>query len=746
MGLNATSDEYCRRGDIAMQGLSGVEKVVDDILVHSPDLRTHTAQVIEVLKRCRQHGITLSPKKFKFGAQRTKYVGYILTPGKKLADPDRCRAIAEFPRPTNLPTLRGFLGLANQLSDFTPALKDYTPPLQQLLQRSRSWQWGQPQEQAFNNIKKLLTALPPLEYYNPEEQLEVWTDASCSNGSGFLLMQVDAQQRRRLLQCGSRTFTDVQKRYAPIEAELLAVVNAVTKCRLFLQGREFTVVTDHKPLIPILNAKTLDDIGSARLLRLREKLAPYSFCATWTAGKGHFAADALSRSPMPRDVEDSDLAELDEDLQENLEFRVNAIDIAPPGDDDALYRDAFRDINIEKLAAAAREDEDYRQLYALVEQGFKGIKRAKDLPESLRTYFGARKDLSVHEDSLVLCRGRIIVPLLERRRMLELLHLPHQGERRTKLRAQFALYWPGMVQDIVSFVGSCPACQEVSLLKPHGEDDIDAPVWYAWQEIAADFCKAADGQTWLVVVDRFSGWIEVVSRRHDFNAADLIAAFRDLFAANGIPRKIRVDGGTQFTSATFSNYLKEKGVLQAITAPYKHNSLAEAAVKTFKRLLEATRSNGDNFSEALLELRCTPGEDGRSPAQKFFGRPFRGLLPKLEVDVPAAPGGPVRKHIKQQFSVGQRVRVQNRITGRWTTYGKVIWRSRQNCQVKLDEGASLWRHQLHLRPLGERVIDTDNKQTERRDSAERDVPKSESPVQQRHSERKRKKPNRLIEQ
>ena len=75
MGLNATSDEYCRRGDLAIQGLQGVEKVVDDILVHSADLKSHIAQVIAVLARCREHGITLSKDKFQFAQWRVKYVG-----------------------------------------------------------------------------------------------------------------------------------------------------------------------------------------------------------------------------------------------------------------------------------------------------------------------------------------------------------------------------------------------------------------------------------------------------------------------------------------------------------------------------------------------------------------------------------------------------------------------------------------------------------------------------------------------
>ena len=79
------------------------------------------------------------------------------------------------------------------------------------------------------------------------------------------------------MQCASRHVTETEARYSATEIELLAVVWAVHKARLFLAGAEFELLVYHKPLIPILNAKTLDELTSPRIVRLREKLTPFRF-------------------------------------------------------------------------------------------------------------------------------------------------------------------------------------------------------------------------------------------------------------------------------------------------------------------------------------------------------------------------------------------------------------------------------------------------------------------------------------
>ena len=57
-------------------------------------------------------------------------------------------------------------------------------------------------------------------------------------------------------------------------------------------------MTDHRPLIPILNSYTLEAVENPRLQRLKEKTSPYLFTAVWRAGKQLCIPDDLSRAPV----------------------------------------------------------------------------------------------------------------------------------------------------------------------------------------------------------------------------------------------------------------------------------------------------------------------------------------------------------------------------------------------------------------------------------------------------------------
>ena len=111
--------------------------------------------------------------------------------------------------------------------------------------------------------------------------------------------QQTAEGQWHLVQAGSRCLTDAESRYAVIKLELLAVTWAVWKCRVFLMGmQQFDVITDHNPLISIINHHRLDEIENLRLQRLCAKIMAFNFKASWKKGTTNQAPDALSRNPF----------------------------------------------------------------------------------------------------------------------------------------------------------------------------------------------------------------------------------------------------------------------------------------------------------------------------------------------------------------------------------------------------------------------------------------------------------------
>jgi hypothetical protein len=246
MGLNASSDEFCRRTDEALAGVAGVVKVVDDILVQAENYEQLEERLEQVLERCRAARITLTKGKFYVG-EEVKFAGFIITGAGIKPDPGKIRAISDFPAPTNISALRSFLGLANQLGMFHSGLAAATNDLRWLLKKDVAWSWTPEIHNAFLRVKELLSSEACVRPFQTNRLAELITDASSIHGLGFALMQDGF-----LIQAGSRSLIDAETRYAVVELEATAVAWAVKQCRHYLLGcRNFKVWTDHRPLVGI---------------------------------------------------------------------------------------------------------------------------------------------------------------------------------------------------------------------------------------------------------------------------------------------------------------------------------------------------------------------------------------------------------------------------------------------------------------------------------------------------------------
>ena len=92
--------------------------------------------------------------------------------------------------------------------------------------------------------------------------------------------------------------SDTERRYAQIEKEAPASTWAREKLATHVLGMKFTLETDHKPLVPLLNSKRLDSLPP-RILRFRLRLSRFDYTVQHVLGKELYTADALSQSPLP---------------------------------------------------------------------------------------------------------------------------------------------------------------------------------------------------------------------------------------------------------------------------------------------------------------------------------------------------------------------------------------------------------------------------------------------------------------
>ena len=152
MGLSCSSGEFCRRSDKIIEGLQGVRKLVDDILVQAPDIKTLQDRINELIKRCRSHNFTLSRKKLEIG-ESVEFAGQIVSNNCVQPNSTYLQGIRDFPTPKSVSELRSFLGMVNQLSTYHPGIAKHTGILQPLLKKNTAYLWLEEHQTAFNSLK-----------------------------------------------------------------------------------------------------------------------------------------------------------------------------------------------------------------------------------------------------------------------------------------------------------------------------------------------------------------------------------------------------------------------------------------------------------------------------------------------------------------------------------------------------------------------------------------------------------------
>lgn len=678
MGLSQSSDYFCQKTDEVFRGLDGwFLKIVDDGLIQAPDEDTLLERVQVVLQRCREAGIKVSKSKFVWG-KRIKFAGYIVSDEGVSPDPDKVAGISKFPIPKSVSELRSFLGLANQLGMFIPDLSQMTVKMRQLLKKNVAFVWVSEHDEEFAKVKSVLCSDLIVKPFDTSLPTLLLTDASRLFGIGYALIQKDGESIR-LIDCSSVSLNDAQRNYATIELECLAIKWAVLRCEYYLRGiKHFEVISDHRPLVGIFN-KPLQDLGNQRLANFREKLVDFNFSVTWTEGKSHLIADALSRAPV---FSNNDLEEV----------FVQAVDVSDTS-------------TLQFLPDLAEEDELYQQLI--------GCWKSNGNPKQfahLTPYAGIWDRLSLGNHGLLVLDGqRILIPPSAYDQILKLLHIPHTGMVKTKANAQQLYYWPGMCNDITQIVQNCRICQEHLPSLPR-----EPILWQSCDEPME--CVSLDlfdlqGQTWLIMVDRFSGF-PFAQRMFSLTTEKVVDVLMAWFADWGMPGCIKSDNGPQFRDK-FTTFCNEWDITHDTSSPYNpaSNGLAEAAVKNVKFLLRKCLAEGSNFRLALLEWRNCPRADGFSPAQAFLGRRQKSRLPMMQPGFDEKSFVDSREELRHKVSeatgfstlssleIGDKVLVQDQ-TGRWTRPGEiteVCGATGRSFLIRLEDGKSVRRNRRFIR-------------------------------------------------
>jgi len=200
-------------------------------------------------------------------------------------EPSKIQAVTQWPQPSNVKQLRGFLGLTGYYRRFIKHYGLISRPLTQMLKKGVQFQWTPLAQEAFLLLKKALTEAPVLAIPDFSQPFVIETDAS-ELGMGAVLMQ-----NGHPISFLSKSFSSRSRAFSTYEKECLAIIMAIEKWRSYLHGHEFLIRTDHKSLLHLENQKVVSKIQQKALLKLMD----LRYKIQYKKGITNAAVDALSR-------------------------------------------------------------------------------------------------------------------------------------------------------------------------------------------------------------------------------------------------------------------------------------------------------------------------------------------------------------------------------------------------------------------------------------------------------------------
>ena len=294
-GLCNAPATFQRLMEVVLQGLVRKSCLVylDDILVIGRTFTEHLNNLVKVFSRLRQAGLRLKPSKCCLARTEVVYLGYVVSQGGVAADTKKVEAVEVYPVPTNLKSLRSFLGLASYYRRFIPNFSSVARPLHILTRKNVQFDWTRECQKAFDTLKKLLMQAPLLAYPDFTQPFMLETDASVE-GLGAVLAQRKPDQSVHPIAYASRTLLPHERNYGISELEGLGVVWAVKTFRHYLYGHKCHVYTDHEALKALIHTPH----PSGKLACWGLALQELDLQIHYRPGKQNANADALSQAPI----------------------------------------------------------------------------------------------------------------------------------------------------------------------------------------------------------------------------------------------------------------------------------------------------------------------------------------------------------------------------------------------------------------------------------------------------------------
>ena len=553
-GLRNSGQTFQRFIDHVTHGLNFV--YLDDLLVTSPDHKTHKKHLRILFARLAEYGIIIGPEKCQFGTTELSFLGHHVCAAGISPLPSAVDAIVNFVKPEKQRALRRYLGMVNYYHRFIPHCAAKFTPLNNLLTAANEGhtrlspksnfdlKWDKNAESAFSVSKQILANATLLVHPDSTAQINITCDASDVAVGGVLQQFLNGMWQP--LSFFSKKLNPAETRYSAFDRELLAVYATIKHFRHNLEGRNFFVNTDHKPLTFVMSSVT--ERASLRQTRHLAFIAEFTTDIRYVKGETNFVADELSR-PSVSAIHDGPV----------IAYKELSLDQAKDAEFTRLRHSTTSTMNFKLLKSF-----DNQLIWCDVSKGHN------------RPYLTAKF----------------------RRKVFSNLHgLGHPSHRATKPLINTRFVWHGMNIDIARWCRTCKGCQTAKVSRHN------TPVYGKFTEPTERFDHVridivgplpyANGFRYILTcVDRFTRWpeaIPIVDIRAE-TVAD--AFFSGWIARYGTPATITTDRGAQFESKLWDILCNQFGIIRNRTTSYhpQSNGMVERFHRQLKTAIMAQES------------------------------------------------------------------------------------------------------------------------------------------------------------
>ncbi|GFS50803.1 retrovirus-related Pol polyprotein from transposon 297 [Trichonephila clavipes] len=295
-GLRNAPSTFQRFINEVLFGLEFVFPNLDDILVASENEEQHKTHLKLVFDHLQKYGLRVNISKSTLGVTHLEFLGYLITPEGSQPLPEKVDAILSYKLPK---TIRDYLKDSKK-NDKTKIV------------------WTEEAKGNFEKCKQDLANATLLSFPDPNLQLALFTDAS-NFAIGSVLQQFEAGSWKPI-SFFSKKLTEAQKNYSTYDRELLGINLSVKQFKHLLEGRNFVIYTDHKPITYAFHQK--NEKASPRQLRHLQYISQFSTNICHISGGENIVADSLSRIESISEIDYDKIADAQVDNEELNKLRL----------------------------------------------------------------------------------------------------------------------------------------------------------------------------------------------------------------------------------------------------------------------------------------------------------------------------------------------------------------------------------------------------------------------------------------